>query len=272
MCPLHRSLLVAASLALVGCAPTDSLVEKGQRLRTGKDLLDAYLGEVLELSQRVARLDSDLFPLRQPLTEAFDVNVDTPLERLLDITRERIAKLKSFGVTTSLRITPSPIVLVHHGDFSHDEVDDVTLRAVQESAVRTLTTYREYAQDLELARRLEEARAKLDEQAARLGQTSPERAKVEAELAGSRRVLGKVQSKLLAEMRTCSLMLVALAEAVDTGGATGRDASCDEAMAHWRPPRRSHGRARVRGSAPTRSPAGVGAAPPAKKGGGDFDM
>jgi len=261
MNPIVRSLLVVASVALAGCVPTNSLVEKGQRLRTGKDRFDTYLGEVLELSQRVSRLDSDLFPLRQPLTEAFDVGVDTPLLRLMVVTRERIGKLKSFGVTTSLRITPSPIVVVHHGDFSHDEVDEVTLRAVQESAVRTLTTYREYAQDLELATRLEEARTKLGEQVERLGQASPDRAKIEAELAGAGRLLGKVKSKLLTDMRTCSLMLVALAEAVDTGGATDRDTSCDEAMAHWKPARRTYGRARV-----------GGAAPPPKKGGGDFDM
>jgi hypothetical protein len=274
MHPLLRSLFVAASLALAGCASGDSLVEKGQRLRTGKDRFDVYFGEVVELSERVKRLDSDLFPLRQPLTEAFDVGVDTPLSRLMEVTRERIAKLKAFGVTTSLRLAPSPIVVVHHGDFSQDEVDEVTLRAVQEAAVRALTTYREYAQDLETATRLDETRAKLAEQLEKLGPNQPDRAKVEAELRGTARVLANVQGKLLTDMRTCSLMLVALSEAVDTGGAAGRDASCDEAMAHWKPARRSYGRGRVRGSAPpaARGPSGGGAAPPPKKGGGDFDM
>lgn len=272
---LCRLLLVVATLAVLpACAGSDSLVEKGQRIKTGKDRFDGYFGEVIVLAKRVKELDSDLFPLRQPLVEAFDVPVDAPLPKLMEITRERVSKFKAYGVTTSLRITPNPIVVLHQGEFGHDDVDELTLRAVQESAVRALATYRDYAEMLTLTNQLDERRSKLMDQLEQLGPGLADRVRIETEILGAGRILEKVRTKLLGDMRTCSWLLVALSEAVDTGGATNRDASCDEAMAHWKPARRSYrrGPAKNAGSPAPRPPSGGGAPAPAKKGGGDFDM
>jgi len=275
------SLAFAGALFVVGCASTESLVEKGERIHTGKGRFDGYFGEVIELREKVKALDSDLFPLRQPLTEAYDKNVDTSLQVLMEETKNRVEKYKSFGVSVSLRISPNPIVVLVQGDLSQDEADEATLKAVQESAVRSLATYREYEQLLTLARRYDEQRNQLMEQLDKFGADFPDKSKAEAEILGAGRVLSEVQNKLLKDMRTCSLMLVALSEAIDTGGAVARDAQCDEAMAHWKPlkrPARMGGK-RAGGYAPR--PVGVSAPPsaptaapaaPKQKPSGDFDM
>ena len=264
---------------LGGCGGTVSLIEKGQRIQTGKGRLDGYFGEVLDLREKVNGLDSDLFPLRQPLTEAYGLNVDTPLATLMVETRKRLESYKSFGVAASLRLTPNPIVLVVQGELSQDEADEVTLKAIQEAAVRSLATYREYAQFLEVAMHYDEQRTSLLEQVAKSGSEASDHAKLENEILGAGRVLAGIEGKLLKDMRTCSLMLVALSEAVDTGGGSTRDANCEEALAHWKPakPPRNGGK-RTGGSGPAprgaRAPAGPAPAPvpPPKKPAGDFDQ
>lgn len=272
--------LLAGSLFAAGCAGSDSLVEKGERVQTGKGRFDAYFGQVIELREKVKALDSDLFPLRQPLTEAYDMNVDSPLSKLMAETKKRLEKYKSFGVSASLRITPNPIVVLSQGDLSQDEADEVTLKAIQETAVRSLATYREYDQLLELAVRYDEQRSALIDQVEKFGSEVADKSKLENEILGAGRILAEVQSKLLKDMRTCSLLLVALSDAVDTGGATARDASCDEAMSHWKPLKRvaRSGKRSVGlgprsggGAAPT-SPGPAAAPPAAKKPSGDFDM
>lgn len=270
-----------------GCVSSGSLVEKGERIQTGKNRFDGYFGDVIELSEKVKDLDSDLFPLRQPLTEAFAFEPDTPLVKLMAEVRARVEKYKGFGVTVSLRVSPNPTVVLHKGELGQEEADEITVRAIQESAVRALATYREYGELLEFATRLDDQREKLMEQLERLGSAVPERGRIEDEILGAGRVLASVQDKLFKDMRTCALLLVALGEAVETGAAESRDTLCDDALAHYRPRKQPARRGKKWGSggwgsgpaAPKGRPSGGGASRPAppppsppKKGGGDFDM
>ncbi|MBM4357799.1 MAG: hypothetical protein FJ096_06785 [Deltaproteobacteria bacterium] len=297
-----RGLVTAVGFAvsvLVGCGGAGSLVERGDRIQTGKERFDGYFGEVIELHAKVKELDSDLFPLRQPLTEGLGIGADTPLPKLMAEVRERVERFRSFGVSASLRTSPNPSVVLHKGELGQEESDDVTLKAIQESAVRSLATYREYAELLQRATRLDDQRVKLMEQLERPSSEIADRSGVEAEILGAGRLLQEVQTKLLKDMRTCALLLVALGEAVETGANEARDAACDEALAHHRPSKQSLPRSKRWGSGgwttgsssvpparpvtPSRSspapaaPSAPSAAPsrpasPPKKGTGDFDM
>jgi hypothetical protein len=282
---------------LVGCVSSGSLVERGERIQTGKERFDGYFADVIELHGKVKELDSDLFPLRQPLTEAFDLNVDAPVPKLMAETRKRVERYKSFGVTVSLRLEPTPVVVLQKGELGQEEADEVTVKAIQEAAVRALATYREYGELLQLAIKLDGQREPLMEQLDKMGSQLADRKGAEAEILGAGRVLEEVQSKLTKDMRTCALVLVALAEAVETGAAEARDASCDEALAHHRPSKRPAAKGKrwgaggwgsdtaseprptkPRGASPRAPTGGGGAAPPPpspppkKKSGGDFDM
>lgn len=271
--------LLTAGLAATGCGGA-SMVERGERIQTGKGRVDAYFAEVIELRTKVKELDSDLFPLRQPLTEGFSVGVDTPLQALMEETRKRVEKLKTFGVTLSLRLSPNPTVVVVQGELSQEELDDSTMRAIQESAVRALTTFREYQELSRYAAKLDAQRNAMMDGLERAAPDASQRKQLEEEILGAGRVLQEVQNKLLKDMRTCSILLVALTEVVDTGAAEAHESACQEAMAHYKPPKTYRGGARRGGGARPPTPAATPApAPPRpsgggkpKKGGGDFDM
>jgi hypothetical protein len=281
--------LVAAS----ACLPSRSLLEKGEKVETGKGRYDAYFGQVAELRDKVKALDSDLFPIRQPLTEEFHLDVDAPLPRIVEETKKRAEKMKSFGVLLGLRLTPTPVVVVIQGELKGEDGDDGALKAVQEAAVRSLATYREYQELVRLADKLDEERAQLAEGLDKI-EAEEEKALVENEILGAGRVLTEIRNKLVKDERTCALFLVALADAIETGATEQHEESCTDAMAHYKPPKKpGKGPARGAPAAATRwrpppgagrpaappvaRPAGPVAAPPPPaaprpKPGGDFDM
>ena len=268
----HLFLLLALASLLVGCAATGkTLLEKGESFNVGRSKFDAYFNDVAELRDKVKSFDSDLFPVREPLVEEMDLNVDISLPMLMVKTSKRVVKLKNYGVTLNLRLTPNPIVVVQTGELEKDEKDEGLLKAVQESSTRALSIFREYQQLLQLAAELDAQRNKLAEQIDKLPARFEKKDLIEVEIVGAGRVLQEVERKLLRDTRTLSHFLLALASAVDTGAAEAQDTQCAEALAAHKPKRR--GRGRGRGRPGGRRPGGGRPKPPTKPAGGDdFDM
>ena len=106
------------------CATTpDSLLESGEHVSTGKKPFDAFFDQVAELRDKVAGFDSDLFPVREPLTDEMKLDVDIAMADLIATVQKRATKLRDFGVTLNLRITPEPKLLSARGKLEVDERD-----------------------------------------------------------------------------------------------------------------------------------------------------
>jgi hypothetical protein len=269
------SLLGALALShTVGClGARDSLIEKGERVDTGRRRFDAYFEEVAELRDEVEKLDSDLFPLRQPLVEELDLSVDVALGDLLEAAKKRANKVRDFGVSMTLRLRPVPTVDNEVGELESGEKQETFIAAIEESANRAMKTFEEYSALLDKAAALDRKRNDLAE---RIDKLPPDvdKSLIEREIVGAGKVIRKSEKKLLKDSRTISHFLVGLVASVDTGATAAHDEKCAEAIAfheenkkkkrkprprrRWRPP------AGGRRPAPKPKPK-----PPA---GGDFEM
>ena len=271
----RRTWLLFACGTLFGCGAGSSQLVLGKRVSTGKRNYDSYFEDVIDISEKVEALDSDLFPLRQPLTEILNVDVDASLPALLYATKKRAAKLKNYGVTANLQLTANPTVLIERGTMREDEKDEALFKAVQEAAVRAMATYLEYSTMLDQIVELDEKREPLAERVERLDPNHPQRKRIEVELVGAGKVLANAEKKLLRDTRTVAHFLVGLTDAVDTGALEQQATKCNEALENASKPRwgrRSGGRTR-----PRPRPAGRPRPRPAPRpapagGGGDFDM
>ena len=153
--------LTAAALmvGLAACAGTPkSLLEQGDHVSTGKRRFDAFFDRVAELRDKVEGFDSDLFPVREPLTDDLELDVDVTMAELVDAVRKRSVKLRDFGVTLNLRLTPEPKLISARGKLEVDTRDEQLMGSIEESARRGLTSFREYGKLLESAADLERQR------------------------------------------------------------------------------------------------------------------
>lgn len=278
------SLIRIAALALMtataGClSVTTSSLEKGESVEVGRRPFDTYFEEVAALRDELADLDADLFPIREPLVERLDVSVDAPIGTLMEATTERVGKMRDFGVMLSLRLTPTPKILMVKEEVEVDDGDQPLFDAIEKSATIAMAEFRKHTELLEKTSALEARRAKLAEQLTNLPpQLENKRSVIETEILGAGRILRQAEADLLRNTRTISHYLVALSNAVDTGATESLETKCDEAIAQaeekkkkpaprwqrpapkWTPP-------------PGPRPAGPPPAPkPRPAPGGDFEM
>jgi hypothetical protein len=271
------------SSVLGGCFLTtkSSKLEDGERVDTGRKSFDDYFAQVADLRDKVKELDSDLFPIRRPLVEEMDLDVDVALGRLLDETRKRVGKFKDYGITLSLLLRPTPKVLEERGSLEADQKDETLIKAIEESAVLAMQTFREYSMLLDQADALDKQRGPLADTIDKLPPDT-DKGLVEREIVGAGRVLDKAEQKLLRDTRTLSHFLVGLVDAVDSGAMESHEQKCEDAIARkpapveqpktkpkprpWRPPPRPTG-AGTPPPTPTPTPPR-----PRPKPGGDFEM
>lgn len=257
-----RVLSFVLAVWCVGCGAGASKLENGESVKTGKRSFDAYFKEVASLRDNVESLNSDLFPVREPLVEHMDISVDASLVELMAATRKRTEKFKDYGVTLNLRLTPEPIVIKERGELEEDAADDALIKAIQEAANRAKSSYNEYNALLARADQLEAKRSQLANRIDKIPAGDPARSEIETEIVAAGRVLDKVERKLRRDTRTLAHFMVALAEAVDTGAVAARDLKCEEAISN-KPKRRK----------PWRGNGGRRPAPkPRPAGGDDFEM
>ncbi len=279
----RRGLMMAAAAASLsqstGCAlfATDSLIEQGEPVDTGRRRFDAYFEAVGALRDKVDKLDSDLFPLRQPLVEELDLSVDVALGDLLDATRKRVGKMGDFGVTMTLRLRPTPTVVDERGELEADDKQESLIKAIEESANRAMQSFADYSALLDQANELDNKRAELAE---RIDKLPPDVDKdlVEREIVGAGIVLRESEKRLIKDTRTISHFLVGLVASVDTGAIGARQTRCEEAIAFQAENKKKKkkkakpkGRPRWR-PRPGRRPAAPPKPRPRPGGGGDFEM
>ena len=279
---LRTSAIAGATLLLtasgpLGCFGNKSQLVAGKRVSTGKRNYDSYFEKVMDVSEKVDALDSDMFPLREPLTTALDLDEDVGMPDLLYATKKRASTLKGYGVRANLQLTATPTVIVERGEMREDEQDEALFKAVQEASVRAMATYKEYSALLDEIVELDEKRGPLAERIDRLGPNHPQRSRIEAELVGAGRVLETAERKLLRDTRTVAHYLVGLSEAIDTGALESRESKCEEAINNAGKPRWKRPRPRPRprpggGGGGVRPRPKPKPAPAPAGGGGDFDM
>lgn len=248
--------LIGASTACLGTS--ESLLETGQAIDSGHKRYDSFFDEVGTLRDEVEDFDADLFPVREPLTDVMELDVDISMSGLLEKVKKRAVKFRDFGVTMSLRLTPDAKLLTVRGKLDVDSKDEQVLGAIEESGLRAVKTFRELGAQMTLAAKLNAERRILVEQVEKLDPADPNRELIEDELAAASRVLDAAQRKLLASSRTLALYLISLSDAVDTGAAEAKDTQCEDALAGKKPPKKPRG--------PRRPP------PPPRPGGDDFEM
>lgn len=269
----RRTLGALLSLALLaGCiGGRDSLIEKGERVETGRRQFDAYFEEVGDLRDAVEKLDPDLFPLRQPLVEELDLSVDVALGDLLDATQKRVTKVRDFGISMTLQLRPTPRVIDERGELEADDKQETLIKAIEESANRAMQSYTQYSELLEKANELGKQRADLADRIDKLPPTV-DKDLVEREIVGAGVVIRDAENKLLRNTRTISHFLVGLVTSVDTGATASHETRCAEAIAFHEEnkkkpqPKKPTPRWRPRPGTRPAAPA------PRPKPGGDFEM
>jgi len=261
---LCATLLVTTSAcSLFG--PSESALEKGEQVSTGEKRFDDFFTEVAALRDKVAGFDSDLFPVRQPLTEQLELNTDITMPELIAKVRERAEKLRSFGLTMALVLMPTPKMMSQKGNLETDVADERVVVAVEESAQRAFTTFKEFGALMLQATALDAQRADLAEAMDKLPADDPNRDTIKSEIVGAGRVLQVAEEKLLKDSRTLGLYLVWLSEAVDTGAAPKIGDGCPtEPAAAAKTPKKP-------GPKP-QGPGPKGPTPPRPPGGDDFEM
>jgi len=267
--------LVLGTAACLGTG--GSALERGDQVSTGQKRFDDYFAQVAALRDKVQGFDSDLFPVRQPLVEQLGLGSDTSMRELLAKVRERAEKLRSFGLTMGLVLSPSPKVISQKGKLDSEVEDERVVLAVEDSAKRAFTTFKEFAELLQQAAALEAQRGELAEHIDKLDPKDPNRDVIEDEIVAAGRVLGQAQDKLVKDSRTLGLYLMSLSDAVDTGAAAAQDKDCEEALAGKPPAKRPSGKPTKPGPGtgpkgpPGPQPKGPPGTPP-PKGGDDFEM
>lgn len=248
----------------LGCAATGaSLVERGEEVKSGERRFDAYFERVAALRAAVGDLDdNDLFPVREPLIVQLDVDVEASLPALMAATRKAVDKARDYGLSMGMLLQPQPRVVTVRGELEAGESQERLVRAIEESANRAMSSFKQYNKLLSNAATLEADRAELAERIDGVRGPADTRSLLERELVASGRVLAAAERRLLQDSRTLALFLVALAESVDTGALATEAARCEEAMA--RGPKRPQP---VPG--PRRPPP---PAPPQPARGDDFEM
>jgi len=236
---------MALFLSMTGCVSSGrARVEYADSVDTGKRRYDAYFDAVIELRDEVSELNSDLFPVREPLVETLELDVDVALATLVDRVRAQVAKQRDYGVLLNLRLMPRPKLIVDRGTFEATESDERLVRSIEESANRALSTYKKYRKLLSLVQRLGKRRGILANRMDDLEAGYPKRDLLEHELVASGRVLRSAEKKLFGDTRTLSFFMIALADATDTGAAAKLDEKCEAAISKRRPKRRSRRRGR----------------------------
>jgi hypothetical protein len=258
----------ALCASALGCAGSSgSQLERGETVESGEQRFDAYFTEVATYRDKVEGFDSDMFPVREPLTKQLEADVDVSMSDLVAQVRDRAAKLRAYGLTMSLVLEPEPRMLTIQGNLEADMKDQQVVAAIEESARRAHSTFRELVQLLGQGDDLERKRAEVAERLDKLDSTSPNRDLIEDEIVGAGRVITSSKQKLLRDSRTLALYLMSLADAADTGAATAKQQECEEAIA---------GKPRTKPGKPAKpgkpQPGGTPPTPGPPAGGDDFEM
>ena len=219
----------ALSLGTLGClGSSTTALERGEQVTTGQARFDDFFAQVAALRDKVQGFDSDMFPVRQPLTEQLELNTDASTREVMKQVRERAEKLRAYGLLMGLELSPSPKVGTEKGKLDAAVEDERVVVAVEDSAKRAYTTFKEFGDLMRQAAALDAKRAELAEHIDKIDPKDPNRGVIEDEIVGAGRVLEQAQAKLLEDSRTLGLYLLWLSEAVDTGAA-GKGKDCEEA-------------------------------------------
>lgn len=260
---LVRAVAAAAALAAIsaqgGCAPRQSKLETGQSVTTGKKKFDALFEGVASLRDHVGDLDSDA--VREPLVDAVGAKKDVGFTELMATTNERARRLRDYGLTMSLLLTPTPKLVSVRGDLALDPKDESFLAAVDKASGKAMERYRDDSALLDRSMELRGELPELGAAAESLPADDSDRNTLKVELAGAERILDESDRKLQKDVRSVARFLLELSVAVDTGAQAAREARCEEALAGVKKP----------GKTPT-GPRGPLPPPPPKKPGGDFEM
>jgi hypothetical protein len=229
---LGRLLSLALVALAIGCAASNqSLLEKGDRVDSGRRDFDQYFEEVAELRDDVKKLDDkQLFLMREPLIESMEIDPEINLATLLDETRRRVGKLRDFGITLDLLLTPQPKMVIDRGEMNSED-DKGLPQAIQESAERAMTFFKQHQELLERVAVLESKRAEAAERLDKLPTEYEKREMLETEIVGAGRVLGGVREQLLDNTQGIAHFLVGLSTVSDTGARTAYDDRCERAIA-----------------------------------------
>ncbi|MEM9696765.1 MAG: hypothetical protein AAGA56_29785, partial [Myxococcota bacterium] len=217
---------------------------------TGRMLFDKYFREVWAFRNEVEGLDSDMQPMKRPLVRELNLDDSAPLGQLMDATRKRLDKVRTFGVMTSLRVTPEPQVVYFEGEKGKRQDEDKPFfSAIEKSAEAALGEFQEYHALLDRLAQLQQKRGELAE---RLDREPPALRKLlRKEIGGAGAVLDETEKKLLRNARTVAHFVLLLAQATDTGANENLKRRCEEltekgackkppatrTRRRWRPPR-----------------------------------
>lgn len=270
----HGIMMLALACALTACAgSSQSLVERGEPVDTGRREFDQYFEKVEALSRDTKALDGDMFEVRQRLVEELDLNVDVALGVLLKRTKERVEKAKGYGTAMTLQLTPSPTVRMDRGKLEASDKDEALFTAIQQSAEKAMDNYKKRSDLLLLAAELEAQRGTLAERIDKLPPSAADKKElIETEIVGAGRVIADSEDTLLRQTRTLTHLLIGLVEATNTGALETRDIKCDEAIAFFDERKKDEAKPKPPRNRYQGRPAAAPRPAPRPAAGGDFEM
>jgi hypothetical protein len=254
------ALLVVLGLSLAACGPAKpARIQQGEAVSTGNAAYDKFFQQVLDARADAARAEKEVEEAQAELAKALELDAKTATrEEILERMSERSKKLRDKGVLLHLKLTPDA-ELVSIVKKPMDPWGEDMIKAVEASAKKWLTLIKRMDKLSRRAASLEKQRSDLVKRAP--GELGPGSSDVVRELEASEGVLDDVASQGREQAGATSKFILALAAAVETGGAAGKGGATSVAKAPGKSGGgKPQGKAQGSSSGPT-SPASV----PAKK-------
>jgi DNA repair exonuclease SbcCD ATPase subunit len=198
-------------------------VQQGEAVSTGNAAYDKFFQQVIDARAEAKRAEKDAEEARAELAKALELDASTAtLDEILEKMSERAKKLRDKGVLLHLKLTPEA-ELVSVVKKPMDPSGEGVLKAVEASAKKSLDLIKRMDKLTSRAAALEKQRGELVTRAP--GELGPGSNDVVRELEASEAVLDDVASLGSAQAGVTSKFILALAAAVETGGAAGRGPS-----------------------------------------------
>lgn len=218
---LTSMFFVAITAAASGCFPPplfpDSRIMQGEKVEVGNEKYDEFFGRVIDLKSRAQEADGKESP-RKILSEAVGASETTPADEVIVATKTKASDLKTKGARYFMAISPA-VKLYGEGKAKEFE------KAVESAATQGLKRSEELRG---MANEVRELLGKIDglkNEVATDFAEPPKRDEVMRELEASKLVLETAELKAKSESGEALSFVIALAGAVDTGGAEAAAAS-----------------------------------------------
>jgi len=260
---LFAALLVASAMGGAACAGAPpARIQQGEVVTTGDATYDAFFKQVVDTREKAERAEKSAEDARADLAKVLELDAKAATgEAIVEQMIDRAKKLRERGVLLHLELTPDA-KLISVISKPIDPWGEDMIKAVEESAKKSLALVRELAELSSRAAALQKTRSELrDKASATFGDRAPG---ILRELNASEAVIDDAAELGSKHAGITSSFVIALAAAVETGAGGGSGGKGPSRLATGKSGGRAQGKTQGSSSGPT-TPVSVPARKPKPK-------